>query len=97
MGKTKAKTTKAPRLPSPKKLSLPSNVVKVVSMTTNGKRAKRVIVKCVDRQAEATCLKTREVATQDVFQVKRCTACQVVFLRVRRRAANRELRARSLT
>jgi len=93
---TKAAAKTTAKLPTPKALGLPSNVKSVVSMTKDGRRAKRVIVRCTDKQPEATCLKTREVATQDVFQVARCTACQVAFLRVRRRAANKTLRARSL-
>ena len=93
---SKTKATKAPRMPTPKKLGLPANVVRVVSLTKDGRRAKRVVVRCTDKQPEATCLKTREVATQDVFQVRRCTNCQVVALRVLRRAANKALRARSL-
>ena len=79
-----SKTTK-PKFPTIKSLGLPKQVKRIVSMTKDGKRAKRVVVKCTQPHPEATCLKTREIATQDVFQVKRCEACQIAYLRTRRR------------
>lgn len=36
----------------------------------------RVQIRCSDPQEGVKCEKTREIAAQDVFQVKRCTTCQ---------------------
>jgi len=88
-----ASKTKKTKMPTRKSLGLPSNVVRVVSLRKDGKRAKRVVVRCIDRQEGSDCTKTREVATQDVFQVRRCQNCQIVHLRALRRAANKAQRA----
>ena len=67
--KTEAKTKGSPY----------RNIVKVVEATTAGKPA-RVVVKCTDPQVngngDSVCSNDREIAIQDLHQVKRCLTCQ---------------------
>ena len=55
------------------------NVTRVIEAGADGKPV-RVEIKCADpqkdRDGKSVCSKTREIASQDVFQVKRCSTCQ---------------------
>lgn len=74
-----------------------SNAVEVTEASPNG-RPVRVTVKCqdpqVDSEGTSVCSKTREVAIQDVFQVKRCDSCQSRYTQIYRNKLARERRQR---
>ena len=54
--------------------------------TTNAKgKALRVVIGCSNEYALDDCAETREIATQDAFQVSRCSPCQREFAKRRRR------------
>ncbi len=55
----------------------------VVAVTEIGVRgqAVRIEIRCTERG----CTETREIATQDAFQVSRCRACQAEYAKIKRR------------
>jgi len=86
--KTKASKTKAT---DPTKAALAAikqdypHIRSVVETSAKTGRATRVIIDCQEGYEGIPCEKTREIATQDAFQVTRCHACQRHYLRIRRR------------
>lgn len=62
----------------------------VAKVTQTGKRdqATRVEITCQAEYDEVKCEGTREIATQDAFQVTRCHACQRHYLKIRRRKSS---------
>lgn len=79
---TKKAPTKAQRL---KAIRADYPHVKSIASTNARGLPLRVVISCTLKGED--CTKTRECATQDAFQVKRCTACQREFSRIRRRRA----------
>lgn len=73
-----------------------NNVVSVTEWGSTG--PSRVIIECQDPQVtsdgESVCEGTREIATQDVFQVYRCAGCQRRSNQLARNAMARRRRAR---
>lgn len=72
-----------------------ANVRKVVEAGKDG-LPNRVIIECQDPQekgGKSTCVKTREIAAQDVFQVHRCEPCQKRANVIKRNLAAKERRA----
>lgn len=77
----------------------------ILRVVERGERGpKRVVIVCTDPHPRARCDGEREIATQDLFQVRRCASCAEKAVRVARRekakarakadrAALRELRA----
>lgn len=45
----------------------------------------RINIQCTGTVETPKCKNTREIATQDAFQVSRCTDCQRLFAKIRRR------------
>jgi hypothetical protein len=75
---------------------LPSQVLRVTEFGKSGK-ALRVVIECQDPQTlkgESVCIGEREIAVQDVFQVRRCVPCQKRAARLLVAAKNSSLRAR---
>lgn len=67
----------------------------ILEVTQQGVKgnATRVKIKCTDPQqvqGVSVCNLTREIAIQDAFQVKRCTACQARIERKKRQAKRSE-------
>lgn len=60
------------------------HVLRVVKTNDKGK-ALRVEIACQGTSETPKCKNTREIATQDAFQVTRCTDCQREFSKIRRR------------
>jgi len=77
---------KAPKAPSALK-TLQAAYPHVLSIATSNEKDKplRVVVGCSDEYGLDDCAKTREIATQDAFQVSRCSPCQREFAKRRRR------------
>lgn len=73
-----------------------ANVVKVTEVSGSGSPA-RVVIECADPQVngagDSVCDGTREIAIQDLFQVKRCTTCQKRAVQLYRNRLARERRA----
>lgn len=71
-------------------------LVEAVTEQTPKGEPKRVRIRCSDpqtRQGESVCRGHREIATQDLFQVRRCEACQDrVLKRARRERTKARLR-----
>ncbi len=79
--KSSKKKTAAKKKPDALK-ALKARYPHVRSVTATGKRGPtRIEIGCV----EDGCSETREIATQDAFQVQRCAACQREFAKARRR------------
>lgn len=76
------------------------HVVRVVELTKEG-NPKRVVITCQDPQikqegdkAISVCIKEREIAVQDLFQVRRCEPCaDRVVKRARRRRMKDKMKA----
>lgn len=68
------------------------NVVKATETNERGVPL-RVEIRCSDTQEGAECAKTREIAAQDVFQVKRCIPCQKRYTQNYRNELARRRRA----
>lgn len=76
-----AKKTKAPTALQLLKQRY-THITKVAQLNDKG-RILRVIIACTFKGDD--CSKLREIATQDAFQVQRCSPCQREFSKVRRR------------
>lgn len=63
----------------------------VIAVTEIGVRgqAVRIEIRCTERG----CTDTREIATQDAFQVSRCTACQAEYAKIKRRKTPAEIKS----
>jgi hypothetical protein len=60
------------------------HVQSIASENEKGK-ALRVVIRCSNEYGLDDCAETREIATQDAFQVSRCAPCQREFSKRRRR------------
>jgi len=74
---------KAAKLETLKQLKVRHSHVKKVALKNDKGRILRVEIACTMQGED--CTKTREIATQDIFQVQRCEACQREFAKIRRR------------
>lgn len=74
-----------------------NKVIEVTEATEKGRPA-RVTIECqdpqVDGNGESVCVKTRNIAIQDLFQVERCESCQARTVQLYRNRLARERRAR---
>ena len=94
--RTKKTTTKkatkkaAPKATAPirddlKRLQAAYSHILSIAHTNDKGKALRVVIGCTADYDDVNCAETREIATQDAFQVSRCAPCQREFSKRRRR------------